>query len=97
MNSIGIDISKGKSMVAAMRPFGELVAKPYEVVHTSSELKKLAIFLKSLNGETRVIMECTGRYHECVAETLSKSGIRACLKSFQDKIYKSQVYKLKTS
>lgn len=25
MNSVGIDISKGRSMVAAMRPFGEVV------------------------------------------------------------------------
>lgn len=25
MNSVGIDISKGRSMVAVMRPFGEVV------------------------------------------------------------------------
>lgn len=78
MNAVGIDISKGKSMIAALKPFGELVIKPYEVIHTSSELKKLANSLKSLDGETRVIMECTGRYHECVAETLTKFGVFVC-------------------
>ena len=31
MNAVGIDVSKGKSMVSVLRPFGELVAKPFEV------------------------------------------------------------------
>ena len=29
MNAVGIDISKGKSMVAIMRPYGEIVSAPY--------------------------------------------------------------------
>ena len=41
MNSVGIDVSKGKSMIAVMRPFGEIVVTPYEVRHTSSELGEL--------------------------------------------------------
>ena len=61
MNSVGIDISKGRSMVAVMRPFGEVVISPFEVRHTDSELSELARQLKSLNGETRVVMEATGR------------------------------------
>ena len=28
MNSVGIDVSKGKSMIAVMRPFGEVVVSP---------------------------------------------------------------------
>lgn len=63
MNAVGIDVSKGKSMVAVMRPFGEVVLSPFEVSHSSSELSKLAKLLKSLNGESRVIMESTGNYH----------------------------------
>ena len=42
MNSVGIDISKGRSTVAVMRPFGEVVISPFEVRHTDSELSKLA-------------------------------------------------------
>ena len=57
MNAVGIDVSKGKSVIAVMRPFGEVVASPYEVNHTFSELNELTKFLKSLKGETRVIME----------------------------------------
>ena len=52
MNSVGIDISKGRSTVAVMRPFGEVVISPFEVRHTDSELSELARRLKSLNGET---------------------------------------------
>ena len=63
MNSVGIDISKGRSMVAVMRPFGEVVISPFEVRHTDSELSELARQLKSLDGETRVVMEATGNYH----------------------------------
>ena len=54
MNSVGIDISKGRSTIAVMRPFGEVVISPFEVRHTDSELSALARRLKSLNGETRV-------------------------------------------
>lgn len=63
MNSVGIDISKGRSTIAVMRPFGEVIISPFEVRHTGSELSKLAKQLKSLDGETRVVMEATGNYH----------------------------------
>ena len=61
MNAVGIDVSKGKSMVAVLRPLGVVVAKPFEVGHTAAELGKLADYLKSLEGETKVVMEHTGR------------------------------------
>ena len=63
MNCVGIDVSKGKSTIAVMRPFGEVVVSPFEVCHTASELSELARLLKSLDGETRVVMESTGNYH----------------------------------
>ena len=75
MNSVGIDISKGRSMVAAMRPFGEVVISPFEVHHTDSELSELAKLLKSLDGETRVVMESTGNYHAPVAQLLHDAGL----------------------
>ena len=75
MNAVGIDISKGKSMIAVMRPFGEVVASPYEVNHTFSEFEELTRFLKSLKGETKVIMEYTGKYFEPIAKHLHEAGI----------------------
>ena len=75
MNAVGIDVSKGKSMVTVRRPFNETVAKPFEVRHTGSELKQLADYLKSLDGETRVVMEHTGRYYEQIAQYLHDAGL----------------------
>ena len=75
MNAVGIDVSKGKSTIAVMRPFGEVVASPYDVGHTESELKELASFLKSLPGEICVLMEYTGRYYEPIAQYLHEAGI----------------------
>ncbi len=77
MNSVGIDISKGRSTVAVMRPFGEVVISPFEVRHTDSELSELARQLKSLNGETRVVMEATGNYHTPVVHVLHNAGLYA--------------------
>ena len=74
MNCVGIDVSKGKSTIAVMRPFGEVVVSPFEVLHTDSELSELARLLKSLNGETRVVMESTGNYHTPVAWLLHGAG-----------------------
>lgn len=75
MNAVGIDVSKGKSTVAVAKPFGEIVRAPFDVSHTNEELNKLAEFILSLDGETRVVMENTGRYYEPVANALWEAGI----------------------
>ena len=82
MNAVGIDVSKGKSMVAILRPFGEVVAVPYEVSHTDSELDQLAKVIKKLPGETRVVMEATGVYFEPIARRLHEQYI--CFRSQPD-------------
>ena len=74
MNSVGIDISKGKSMVA-IRTTGKTVQKPYEVKHDEVELERLAYKIIGLGENTRVIMEATGRYHEPVATALHEMSI----------------------
>lgn len=74
MNCVGIDVSKGKSMIAVMRPFGEVVLTPFEVQHTASGLSELVRTLKSLVGETRVVMEATGNYHAPIALALQGAG-----------------------
>ena len=49
MNAVGIDVSKGKSMVAIMRPFGEIVSKPFEIRHTASGIYSLIEHIKSID------------------------------------------------
>lgn len=75
MNAVGIDVSKGKSMIAVARPFGEIVVAPYEVCHTASKLRELARSLQSLSGETRVVLEHTGKYYMPVTQALHDAGI----------------------
>jgi transposase len=74
MNSVGIDISKGKSMLAALRPFGEVTISPKEFEHTKIGLENLKSEISLLQGEVRVIMEATGRYHEPVVAALNEAG-----------------------
>ena len=75
MNAVGIDVSKGKSMVAALRPMGEVALLPKEYPHTAVGLEQLACSIIALGEDTRVIMEATGRYHEPVAAALHEHGI----------------------
>jgi len=79
MNAIGIDVSKGKSTVAVLRPFGEIVKMPFDVAHTTKELGELADFIFSLEGESRVVMEHTGKYSDPVAKFLYETGIFVCM------------------
>ena len=75
MNAVGIDVSKGKSTVAILRPMGEVVQTPIDVPHDVASLERLAYQILSLGENTRVVMEATGRYHEPVAQELHDHGI----------------------
>ena len=75
MNAVGIDVSKGKSMVAILRPYGEIVASPFEVKHTASNLNSLVELIKSVDGESRIVMEHTGRYYEPIVRKLSEANL----------------------
>src|SRR5690554_3139513 len=63
MNSVGIDVSKGKSMVCILKPYGEVVQPAVEFAYTHDEIDKLISKIKALDGETKVILEATGAYH----------------------------------
>jgi transposase len=75
MNAVGIDVSKGKSMVAALRPMGEVALLPKEYPHSEVGLEQMAYAIIALGEDTRVVMEATGRYHEPVAVALHEYGI----------------------
>jgi transposase len=79
MNAIGIDVSKGKSTVAIIKPFGEVVRIPFDVLHTTKELSELTSLILSLEGESRVVMEHTGKYSDPVVTALCNAGIFVCV------------------
>lgn len=75
MISVGIDVSKGKSTVCILKPYGEVIASPFEVVHTESELKNLCQMIQRFDGEVRVVREATGIYHLPVLLALQEQGL----------------------
>ena len=75
MNAVGIDVSKGKSMMMALRPMNQVVLKPKEYPHTEVGLEQMADAILGLGEDTRVIMEATGHYHEPVAAALHGYGL----------------------
>ncbi|MBE5925875.1 MAG: IS110 family transposase [Lachnospiraceae bacterium] len=91
MISVGIDVSKGKSTVCIMKPYGEIVKSPYEVTHTKEDLATLVTFIKSQEEEVWTIMEDTGHYHWPVLLFLYEQGVRVtCVNSLRMKKYCSQ-------
>lgn len=74
ITAVGIDVSKGKSMVAVRRPGGEVVLSPFSVQHTVSELDALVKTLCRIGGNIRVVMEHTGMYWRPIAFTLKEAG-----------------------
>ena len=98
MLSVGIDVSKEKSTVCAMRPFGEIVAAPFEITHTETDLSELTHMLGRLDNEIRVVMEATGIYHLPVATYLRDYGFFvAVINPYEMKLYRSQdLRKVKT-
>ena len=75
MNAVGIDVSKGKSTVTIRRPGDIVLMSPRDIPHTQSPINGLIEIIRSLDGETKVCMEHTGRYYEPVATWLSDAGI----------------------
>ena len=73
MNVVGIDVSKGKSTVAILTP-GVGMIDPFRITHDRDGFDYLKDTISSLSGETRVVMESTGRYHTLLADNLYRSG-----------------------
>ena len=74
MISVGVDVSKGKSMVCILKPYGEIVCSPFEVQHSESDLEEMDSLLKKIDGEIRVVMEATGIYHLPILTFLRERG-----------------------
>ncbi len=75
MNAVGIDVSSGRSTVCIRQPGEMVLAKPFDVRHDSSSLQALAERLRKLNGETKIVVEHTGRYYEAIAKVLHEQGL----------------------
>ena len=75
MISVGIDVSKDKSTVCMLRPYGEVVEAPYNIDHTEQALNTLIEHIKSFDEDVKVVLEATGGYHQVVVAKLLTSNI----------------------
>ena len=61
---VGIDVSKGKSIVAILSQAGEVIELPFEVEHTIEGMQVLESRLSKLpKQDLKIVMEETGTYH----------------------------------
>ncbi|MDR2570129.1 MAG: IS110 family transposase [Oscillospiraceae bacterium] len=91
MISVGIDVSKGKSMVCILKPYGEIVCTPFEINHIVGELEEFSTMLLRLDGEVRVVMEATGIYHLPILTHLVEKGLFVTVVNpFEMKEYRCQ-------
>lgn len=74
-NAVGIDVSKGKSTICIGRPMGEVVASPFEIKHTKADVDNLIRRINGLDGDTKIVMESTGRYPLPLLTRLSDAGL----------------------
>lgn len=90
MISVGIDVSKGKSTVCILKPYGEIVSKPFDITHTEKDLCELATMILRFEDEVKVVMEATGIYHLPVLTYLQEKGIFvAVINPYLMKVYRS--------
>ena len=75
MVSVGVDISKDKSMVCMLRPYGEVVEAPYSINHTEQALNALIERIRSFDEDVKVVLEATGGYHQVVVSKLLSADI----------------------
>ena len=79
MICVGVDVSKGKSTVAAIDENGEVFMRASEYEHTETGMTKLIQRLKMLKEEPRIVVENTGYYHWPLVNSLMDDGFFVCV------------------
>lgn len=75
MISVGVDVSKNKSTICILKPYGEIVSSPFEIRHTEKELEDVSNMLLRFDEEVRIVMESTGNYHYPILTLFLKKGL----------------------
>ena len=91
MISVGIDVAKGKSTVCILKPYGEIVSRPFDISHTEKDLHALATMILRFDDDVKVVLESTGIYHLPVLTYLQERGIFvALINPYLMKMYRSE-------
>lgn len=91
MISVGIDVAKGKSTVCILKPYGEIVSRPFDISHTEKDFHALATMILRFDDDVKVVLESTGIYHLPVLTYLQERGIFvALINPYLMKMYRSE-------
>ena len=91
MISVGIDVSKGKSTICIMKPYGEIITNPFEINHVEKDMAEFTTMLLRFDDEVKVVMEATGIYHLPVVTYLQEKGLfTSIINPFVMKEYRCQ-------
>ena len=98
MIAVGIDVSKSKSTVAILDSYGTVLATPFNMAHTQSEMNALVSRLKVFDEPVTILLEYTGHYHYPVLKKLQDEGFPVCVVNpYQMKKYGDvEIHKAKT-
>lgn len=91
MISVGIDVAKNKSTVCILKPYGEIVCKPFDIAHTNTDLHELVTMISRFDDEVKVVMESTGIYHLPILTYLQEKHIFvAVINPYLMKLYRNE-------
>lgn len=82
MYAIGIDVSKGKSTVAIVSTEGNLLVKPFEIIHNDKGIKEILKEIEKYpKEEVRILMEATSYYHYPILQPLIDKNYWVCVEN----------------
>ena len=82
MYAVGIDVSKGKSMISIITVDGEVIEEPFEINHDQEGFELLLTKVEKFKkDEIKFLMEATGHYHLPILNTLIERDYFVCVKN----------------
>ena len=82
MYAVGIDVSKGKSTISIITIYGEIVEKPFEILHDQNGIDILLSKIKDYKKEDiKFLMEATGHYHLPILNSLLERDYFICVEN----------------
>lgn len=82
MYAVGIDVSKGKSMISIITVDGEVIEEPFEINHDQEGFELLLTKVEKFKkDEIKFLMEATGHYHLPILNTLIERDYFVCVEN----------------
>ena len=82
MYAVGIDVSKGKSMISIITVDGKIIEEPFEINHNQEGFELLLTKVEKFKkDEIKFLMEATGHYHLPILNALIERNYFVCVEN----------------